>query len=389
MTNNKEIYLDNAATTKIYDEVINEITENLKQYYNPSSFYKPAVEIEQKIEKSRKQLGDLLGFYPEEIYFTSSATESNNTIIKGIVEKNRTPFNIITTQIEHPSVIEVFKDLENKNIETRYIPVDSYGNLDLEWLENNIDENTALVSVMAVNNEIGTILDLENVKRIIDKKNPNTILHTDYVQAFLKNNDSKIDLKKIKPDAVTITAHKIHGPKGIGVLALRRNKKVAPLLHGGGQERGFRSGTENVAHIIGFAKAAEIGNEKLEANLTKAKELKERLLEGLSKIDGVHINSPENSIDNLLNISIDNIRAEVLLHMLEGDNIFISSGSACSTHHKSNYIHKALGYDSKKNDETIRISTSEFNTIEDIDKFLVELEKSIKDLRKILGFKKR
>lgn len=384
------IYLDNAATTPVYNEVADVMDETLRNsFYNPSSFYKPSMETELLIQKAREDIARSLRFAPEEIYFTSGATESNNTIVKGIVDKQRKNFNIITSQLEHPSIMEVFKDLESKGVDTRYIPVDRYGNLDLEWLEDNIDENTALVSVMAANNEIGTIMDLEKIRKIIDKKNPKAVFHADYVQAYLKTNDSSIDFRNAKPDAVTITAHKIHGPKGIGVLAVRDKVKFSPLLLGGGQENSVRAGTENVSGIVGLAKAVNILQDNVDENSAKLKSLKNKLLKGLNEIDDIVINTPNNSIPGLINVSINNIKAEVLLHMLETKGIYISAGSACATHKKDSYVHKALGLTKGESEGTIRISMSEFTTEEDIDTLLKELKTCVKTLRKVLGFKKK
>lgn len=387
---NKLIYLDNAATTRVYDEVADIMDENLREnFYNPSAFYKPSIAVERDLDNARKSLAKLLGFNTNELYFTSGATESNNTIIHGVVEQSREPFNIVASSIEHPSIMEVLNYYKNKGVDVRLIPVNEEGKLDIDWLRNNIDENTKLVTVMGVNNEIGTIMDLRDVTDTVRQNAPNALLHFDFVQAFLKDKHPDLDLSKLKPDAVSITAHKIHGPKGIGALAIRNNKKVKPLLYGGGQERKFRSGTENTAGILGFAKAAEILNNKLDKNINHLTELKNYFIENIeTNLDDITINTPEKSIPGFICLSINGIRAEVLLHMLEMKNILISAGSACSTHKKESYVHNALGFDKGRSDSSIRISLDETTTKEDIDVLIDEIVKGAKQIRMLTGYKK-
>lgn len=387
MTN--EIYLDNAATTKAYEEVAAVIADSLtNNYYNPSAFYLPSIEVEKDLSKARKKLAQSVGFLPEELFFTSGATESNNTIIKGVVDKARGNFNIITTSIEHPSVMNIFKNLEEKGVEVRYIPVNSKGKLDYNWLENNIDKNTILVSVMGANNEIGSINDLVRVREIIDNHNPKAVFHTDFTQAYLKTDDDRLNLKKAKPDALSVSAHKVHGPKGVGMLAIRKGTKVSPLLLGGGQEHHFRAGTENIPGILGFYTAVEkLDKNKNEVN-DNLKILKDYFLDNIKDIPDLIINSPEDGLPGLLSVSFPGIKAEVLLHMLEAKNIFIASGSACSTHEKDSYVHKALDFDKLRSEGTIRVSLSEFNTKEDIDTTTKEVKKGVESLRKLTRFNK-
>lgn len=391
MNKTREIYLDHAATTPLYPEAAQAMRRALETvYYNPSAFYKPAVAAEKELAAAREVIAESLCARPDEIFFTSGGTEGNNTIIRGVCARARRPYNIVTSAVEHPAVAEVFRYCQDKGADVRVVPVDSFGQIDLGALERSLDSKTALVSIMGVNNEIGTIENLPEAAKRVRARAPRALFHTDFVQAYLKSTDPRLDLKRIKPDAVTVAAHKIHGPKGVGALFIKKDvqHKIDPLLLGGGQERGFRSGTENLAGILGMAEAVKIGTARLADDEAHARALRARLLDNLKDMDGLTLNSPEDGLPRLINLSFEGIRAEVLVHMLEDEGIYVSTGSACSTHHKGSPVHKALGYDKARADGTIRISTGPDTTPADIDALSDALTQGVAALRKLLKYKR-
>lgn len=385
-----ETYLDNAATTKPYPSVVSIMSDALTtSYYNPSAFYKPSIEAEKQIKTAREELAAILGVKAAQLYFTSGGTEGDNTIIRGVCERQRgNTYNIVTTGVEHPAVAKVFQYYEERGIDVRRIPVDSFGRIALEDLAACLDDQTALVSLMAVNNELGTIQNLVEAGKTIRAHAPKTFFHSDFVQAFCKTADSRLDIQQADLDAVTICAHKIHGPRGIGAVYLRDRNRCLPLMLGGGQEGAFRSGTENTAGILGFAEAAKIGAKQLQQNNQKLTALKDQLLTQLSGEDMI-INSPEDGVPGIISLAFPGVRSEVLLHMLEERGIYVSSGSACSTHHKDGAIHKILGYDTLRADGTIRISPSYETTTEDINRLAEALKADSAVLRRLLKYKRK
>jgi len=366
----KEIYLDNSATTKPLDDVINKMTTVLKNNYgNPSSLHNKGLEAEKVIKSARKKIADKLAVIPEEIYFSSGGTESNNLAIKGIAYnyQNRGK-HLITTGVEHASVLESFLALEEDGFEVSYLKPDKYGNISIDELAKTITKNTTLVSLIHINNELGTILPLDEIGRLIKDKNKNTYFHTDCVQSFGK---VLLNPKKSNIDLLTISGHKIHGPKGIGALYKRNGIELKAQIVGGGQESGVRCGTENIPGIAGLIPAVEAlpdysSQDNYNKNLDK---LKKYFIKQLNKIKRKYIiNSPENGAPHLLNISFPGIKGEVLIHSLEGEGIYVSTGSAC--HSKSNeksHVLRAIGLPAEQIDGTIRISFSHFNTEKDID----------------------
>jgi len=366
----KEIYLDNSATTKPLDEVVNKMTDVLKNNYgNPSSLHNKGLEAEKIIKSARKKIAKKLAVNPEEIYFSSGGTESNNLAIKGIAYnyQNRGR-HLITTGVEHASVLESFLALEEDGFEVSYLKPDKYGNISIDELAKSITKNTTLVSLIHINNELGTILPLDKIGRLIKEKNKNTYFHTDCVQAFGK---VLLHPKKSNIDLLTISGHKIHGPKGIGALYKRKGVELKAQIVGGGQESGVRCGTENIPGIAGLIPAVEAlpdytSKDNYNKNLDK---LKKYFIKQLSKIKRKFIiNSPENGAPHLLNVSFPGVKGEVLIHSLEGEGIYVSTGSAC--HSKSNeksHVLRAIGLPAEQIDGTIRISFSHFNTKEDID----------------------
>lgn len=371
---NREIYLDNSATTKPYDDVIeavNDINKNI--YGNPSSLHTKGIEAEKIIKNSRDIIAKTLLAEKDEIYFTSGGTEGNNLAILGYLRANpRKGRHIITTKIEHPSALEVFNFLSlEEGYKVDYIDVDQNGVLNVEDIKEKICEETSLISIIYVNNEIGTIEPIEKIARI--KKD--AVLHVDAVQGYGK---FKIIPKRLGIDLMTMSSHKIHGPKGVGAIYKNKDVRINPILLGGGQESLIRSGTENVSGIYGFATAASITFDNIEKNYNKCQNLKDILIEKLiSNFDGVEIISPKHSSPYILNVSFKNIRGEVLLHHLEEQNIFVSTGAACSSRKNSHsHVLKALGLSTNSIEGAIRFSFSHFNSEEDVEE-TVNILKSI------------
>ena len=293
----KKIYLDNAATTKVDENVLNAMEKIFSDKYgNASSIHLAGLEAREELENSREIIARSINASPEEIIFTSGGTESNNLALKGIVGKKK---HIITTRIEHDCILNTCKWLEKQGCKITYLDVDNEGFVDLKDVENAIAKETAIVSIIHGNNEIGTLQNIEEIGKICRKHG--TLFHTDACQSYTK---TKIDVQKQNIDLMSLNAHKIHGPKGVGVLYVRKGIKLEPLLHGGGQEQGIRSGTENVPGIVGFAEAVKIADKKYIEYMTK---LRERLIDGLLKIPNTKLNGPKNRLCNNINVSFGNV----------------------------------------------------------------------------------
>ncbi|HHW30777.1 MAG TPA: cysteine desulfurase [Clostridiaceae bacterium] len=363
----REIYLDNSATTRPYEEVISYMNDiNLNYYGNPSSLHKKGIEAERLIKKSRDIIAKTLSADSSEIIFTSGGTESNNLAIRGFLQANpRAGKHVITTPIEHPSVLEVYKYLSNTGFQVDYLDIDQKGAVDIEGLRNKITEQTSLLSIILVNNETGSIQDIEKIINVKNSVNPKTVLHVDAVQAYGK---MLISPAKWGIDIMSMSSHKIHGPKGVGALYVNKSIRIKPILFGGGQESEIRSGTENVAGICGFGMAAELSFNSMEANYIKVKNLRDKFVELLSDSGVEHnIISPEDSLPYILNVSFTHVKSEVLLHHLEEKNIFVSTGSACSSRKaKHSHVLKAMGIKSCDIEGAIRFSFSVHNTEQDI-----------------------
>ncbi|WP_427340297.1 cysteine desulfurase family protein [Caloranaerobacter sp. DY30410] len=381
-----EVYLDNSATTKPRDEVIDAMIYMLKSVYgNPSSLHRKGLEAEKEIEKSRKIISKFLGVDSKEIFFTSGGTESNNIAIHGLIKKHAKRGNhIVTTKIEHPSVLNIFKHYEDKGFEVTYLDVNEKGIVDLKQLENSINDKTILVSIMMVNNEIGTIQPIKEVIEIIKKKNKNVKLHVDGVQAFGKID---VQLKNLGVDTFSFSGHKIHGPKGVGGLYIKNGTILEPIIFGGNQEKGLRSGTENTPGIVGLGKAVEIIKNNFENEKNHILEIKKYFIDKvIERIDNIKINSytDDRCAPHIVNISFIGVKGEVLLHYLEEDGIFVSTGSACSSHKKGrSHVLKSIGLKEKEIDGAIRFSFAFYNTKEEIEYVIDKLEKSVRDIRKI------
>ncbi len=381
-----EIYLDNCSTTKARDEVIDEMIYYLREDYgNPSSLHRMGFNVEKKLEGVREGISNFLRVDKDEMYFTSGGTESNNLAIQGIINKyNKKGNHIISTNIEHPSVLNTLKHYEKLGYEITYLKVDKNGLISLEELKNAIREDTILVAIMLVNNEIGSIQPIKEIKEIINEKNPNTILHVDGVQAFGK---IPIKIKDWGIDTLSFSGHKIHGPKGIGGLYINKSLNLEPIVFGGNQEKGMRSGTENIPGIMGLGKAVEIMEKNNTKDFQKVKEIKSYFTKRLiDEIKYLHINSPmgENSSPYILNVSFEYTRGEVLLHYLEDKNIYVSTGSACSSKStEKSHVLKALGLTDLQSEGAIRFCFSYENTIEEIDYTMEVLKESIEEIRQI------
>lgn len=379
-----EVYLDNSATTRVRSEVLQQIIEINESFYgNPSSLHRMGLQIEKKITEARKHVAKVINAKPEEIFFTGSGTESNNIAIMGHLVNVEKRHNIITTKIEHPSVYNVFEHLKDK-VEVRYLEIDTMGKVKLDELAAFVDENTLLVSIMHVNNELGIVQDLDKIIKIIKEKNKSTKIHVDAVQSYGK---IKIDINKILVDTIAFSSHKIHGPKGVGGLYIRTGLKLRSLTYGGGQEKAVRPGTENTPGIVGFGKACELVLNNFNEENNKLTELKKLYAKRLvEEIEEVKINSSleDDGAPHILNVSFKSVRGEVLLHYLEQKGIYVSTGSACSSKAKNNRILEAIGLDKSYLDGTIRISLGYFNNFDEVEYVVENIKQSVDDIRKIM-----
>jgi cysteine desulfurase len=374
------IYFDNSATTKPYKEVMESFVKVSYDYFaNPSSLHKLGGQAESLINQARNQLAQLLNIKPREVYFTSGGTESNNLAIKGsaMMYKNRGN-HIISTNIEHPSIRESLEQLKAQGFDITYLPVNSEGRINIEDLKESIREETILVSMIHVNNEVGSIQPIKEVGEIL-KKHPKIIYHVDHVQGVTK---VPLDFHDCGIDLCSISAHKFHGLKGNGLLFIREGLRISPLLTGGNQEWTIRSGTENVAGIVAMAKALRLSTEKMEKELPKVVNVKKIIVEELKKENEIIIHTPsENSAPHILNFSIIGFKSEVVVHALEESNIYVSTTSACSSKIKTvSYTLLGMGVDEEIAKSAIRISLSFENTEEEARKVIKALQQTIQKL---------
>ncbi len=379
-----KIYLDSAATTKIDSRVLEAMLPFLKENYgNASSPHKLGQEAREAIEKAREIIARSIGADSEEIVFTSGGTESNNFAIKSFAFSNKDKGNhIITTRVEHKSVLNVCKWLEAQGFEMSILDVDEKGFVEPKDLEKAIRPATILVSIIHGQNEVGAIQDLQVLGEICKKHN--VCFYTDACQSYTK---TEIDVQKQAVDLISINGHKLHGPKGIGALYIRKGTKIEPWQHGGGHERGMRSGTDNVPGIVGFAKAVEIGLD--EKHIEYIKQLKNKLIDGLIKIPKTKINGPQDNkgLCHIVSASFSGIEGEAIVGSLDLEGICAATGSACASHTlEPSQTLLAIGLPPQEVNSTIRFSLSRFNTEEDIDKLLILLPKIVEKLRKISPF---
>ena len=379
-----EVYLDNSATTMSYPEVGELVYKVMcRDYGNPSSMHRKGVEAEHYIREAKERLAKILKVNAKEIYFTSGGTESDNLALIGCARANRRAGNhLITSSIEHPAILNTMRYLEEEGFRVTYLPVDAQGRVKLEALREALCPETILVSIMYVNNEVGTVQPIDEAAKIVKNYNPSILFHTDAVQGFGKY---RIYPKRQKIDLLTASGHKIHGPKGTGFLYIGDRVKIKPIVFGGEQQKNIRSGTENVPGIAGLGLAAEMIYRDLEMKTALMRELKGYFLDGIAKIENttVHGLTDEGSAPHIISVGVAGIRSEVLLHTLEDKGIYVSSGSACSSNHPSvSGVLKGIGAAREYLDATLRFSMSEFTTKEEIDYTLETLYNCIPILRK-------
>ena len=382
------IYLDNAASTAVHPEVVKEMLPYFDvQYGNPSSIHQFGRKAKNAIQKARKQVAALIGAEPDEILFTSGGTESNNTIFYGIKFQGGKfePSHIITSSIEHDAVLEPVREFEKNGVQVTYLPVDEHGLVNPDDITKSISEQTVMVSIMFANNEVGTIQPIQEISKICNKYQ--IPLHTDAVQAVGK---IPINVKDLGVDALSISSHKINGPKGVGALFLKKGSTTAPYILGGGQENGMRSGTENVASIVGFGKACEIAKDKLSDNISHFQTLHSSILSKVVKeIPHVKLNGhPQNRIFNNIHLTFLGVNGEDLIIKLDEHGIAASTGSACSVHtQKASHVLKAMGFNHEQITGSLRISFGYANTLDEVEQTVEVLKKVVAELRSISPYK--
>lgn len=378
-----EIYFDNSATTKILPEVIDEVTYGMKEYYmNPSSLHKLGIKGEKKLLECREKIGKYINASKDEIYFTSGGTEGNNFVVKGLAKGDH---HIIISNIEHSSVLKTAENLTKSGAKVTFIEGNNEGKIDVEELKELIRKDTVLVSIMHVNNEIGVIQNLEEIGKAIKEASSRAKFHVDGVQSFGK---LKIDVKKMNIDLLTASSHKIHGPKGVGFIYIKKGVSLNALIEGGEQEGGLRAGTHNLPGIIGLCRASEIAYENLDENYKKVWELKKYMIEKLGEIHDVVVTSPlrEDFSPYILNVSFKGVRGEVLLHLLEDKEIYVSTGSACSSKtriSKGSHVLRAIKKNGDEIESAVRFSFCPYNTKEEVDVVIDTLKSSLAFLRRI------
>ena len=375
------IYLDNAATTPVNGEVAQVIAQSLcEDFANPSSLYKIGAQSENKINNSRRTIAGFIGAKEDEVYFTSCASESNNIAIYGLAMARKNWANkIVTTGYEHPAVRKPLENLKEMGYAIVNVNPKTDSNIDPNEILDAVDGKTALVTLIHVNNETGAVIDIKTLCEKIKEKNKRTVIHIDATQSFMK---TAIDVSRIPCDSMSFSGHKINAPKGVGGLYLKKGTNIKTVMAGGGQEKGLRAGTENIHYILGFAKACEILYPNIKKNLNHYTSLKTQLMDGLAQFDNVVVNSPDNAMPYTVNFSFLNYRSETLLHFLEADEIYISSGSACSKGAASHTL-TAMGLDAKRIDSSIRVSFGVNTTENDIDTFINALKKAQEKLQKV------
>ncbi|MGE5615102.1 MAG: cysteine desulfurase family protein [Bacillota bacterium] len=377
-----DIYLDNGSTTRQFDEVtalMADVASN--KYGNPSSLHSKGIEAEKLVRSARETIAETLGASVGEILFTSGGTESNNLAVMGYLEANpRRGNHIVTTETEHPSVLEVYRHLEGKGYRVDYIGVDENGMIDLKQLRDKLCRETVLISVIAVNNETGAIQRFGDISSIRDELSPQAVIHADAVQAYCK---VAIKPREYGIGLMSFSSHKIHGPKGIGALYVFEKLKIKPLFYGGGQESLLRSGTENVPGIAGFGLAASIMFKRLDENYRKVSLLKDMFIDKLSSSGISHrIISPRNGSPYIVNAAFEGIRGEVLLHHLEQRGIYVSTGSACSSRKNTrSHVLKAMGLPDELIDGAVRFSFSPLNTGQEIETAVEALKEIVPVIR--------
>lgn len=384
-----EVYLDNSATTRTFPEVAEFMTRIMcEDYGNPSSLHTKGMQAEQYLRYARETIAGILKVNEKELYFTSGGTEADNMALIGCALANsRGGRHLITTQIEHPAILHTMQYLETQGYHITYLPVDGFGCIRLEDLHRAMRPDTILVSVMHTNNEVGSLQPVGEAGAMIKRMNPNTLFHVDAVQGFGK---FRIYPRKMNIDLLSVSGHKIHGPKGVGFLYVRDRVKIQPILFGGGQQQNLRSGTENVPGIAGLAKAAELMYQSLDEDVERLYRIKKAFINGVLRIEGVRVNGllpghpdGQGTAPHVVSVSFPGVRSEVMLHALEEKGIYVSAGSACSARKpQPSATLKAIGIPRELLESTIRFSFSVFTTMEEIDYTLQMMYDMIPMLRK-------
>ena len=379
----KEIYFDHSATTAVKREVLNVMIPYFNlEYGNPSSLYYIGREAKRAIECARRKVARAINCCEEEVYFTSCGSESDNLAIKGFAYANRCRGNhIITSKIEHPAVLNTCKNLEHKGFRVTYLNVDENGFIDINQLKRNICNDTILISIMMANNELGTIQNIQEIGRIAHCNN--IVFHTDAVQAV---GNIKIDVQSMNVDMLSMSAHKFYGPKGVGALYIKKGVRITPLIHGGGQERGIRSGTENVPGIVGFGKACEIANNNLEENYARLVKTRDEIIEKvLDAVPESYLNGDKNErLPNVINFRFSSIEGESLILLLDAKGYQASTGSACSSKTlEASPVLKALNLDDVDVHGSLRISLGSQTHFDDVDGLVEAIKESVATLRKM------
>lgn len=377
-----EHYLDNSATTRVLPEAAQEAARLMTvSYGNPSSLHTLGFEAKKELDSARAVIAGRLGAAPEEVAFTGGGTEANNIAILGAARaRKRMGQHIITTGIEHDSVLNAVRQLESEGFKATYLAPRADGSIDPAELESAIGPDTVLVSMMLCNNETGAILPVQAAARAIKRKKSPALLHTDCVQAFCKLD---FTVKSLGADMCTVSGHKVHGPKGVGALYVKKGVRLLPIVYGGGQERGLRSGTESLPLIGAFAKAVELAP-KASETLEKVRALRGLLLEKIAGVSGIEVNSPENGLPYIVNLSAPGVRAETMLHFLAGRGVYVSAGSACGRA-KPSHVLEAMGLPRERVASAIRVSFSRFTTEEDVCALAEGMGEGIKSLAKERG----
>nr|WP_300833540.1 cysteine desulfurase family protein [uncultured Acetatifactor sp.] len=384
-----EIYLDNSATTRVFPEVAELMAKVMcEDYGNPSSLHMKGVQAEQYLRSARETFAGILKVNEKEIFFTSGGTESDNMALIGCARAGvRQGKHLITTQIEHPAVLNTMRYLESQGFRVTYLPVDAWGRISLEDLRRAMTPETVLVSVMHTNNEVGSLQPVAEAASLVKRMNPRTLFHVDAVQGFGK---AKIYPRRMGIDMLSASGHKIHGPKGVGLLYVGGQVKIQPIIHGGGQQMNLRSGTDNVPGIAGFARAAELLWAHYEDDVKRLYQCKEYFCNGVRKLEGVRINGllpgePEGAgtAPHIVSVSVEGVRSEVLLHALEEEGIYVSAGSACAARKpQPSATLKAMGIEKPLLESTIRFSFSVYTTQEELDYTLQAMYDKIPMLRR-------
>jgi len=383
------VYLDNSATTKPYTAVVEAVAQTMEaRYGNPSSLHDMGMQADRILSDARSTVAHSIGATEKEIYFTSGGTESDNLALFGVWESNkRIGRTIITTSVEHPAVLRACERLEELGANIIYLPVSKQGVIDIEMFSRALDADTILVSVMHANNETGALMPIHSMLDVMREKKSRALFHTDAVQSYGK---ARVDVKDMPVDLLSVSGHKIHGPKGVGALYVRNGTKIRSVAYGGGQENGLRSGTENVPAIAGFACAVALQEKSFDERIRHLSDVKKHLKAGiLEEIEDVIFHTPDDSVPSILNAGFPGCRGEVLLRMLGQENIFVSTGSACSSKKAGSHVLEAMHVDSEAAKGAIRFSFSEENTIQQMDYVVNVLKEAVRAQRKLSAFARK